>query len=56
MIDRNKNKTKIEIGKALQTVSNIVKPSSEVRQLLDSTHKDISLEMSEKIHCICMLR
>lgn len=51
MLDRNKNKIKIEISKALQTVHNIVKPSNEVRQLLDTTHRDLSLDMSEKIHC-----
>lgn len=56
MLDRNKNKIKIEIGKALQTVSNIVKPSSEVRQLLDSTQKDVTLERSEKIHCKTLIR
>lgn len=53
MLDRNKNKIKIEINKALQTVNNIVKPSSEVRQLLDNFHKDANAERTERIHGTC---
>ena len=30
----NKNKLKIEINKALQTVNNIIKPTSDVKQIL----------------------
>ena len=51
LFDRNKNKAKIEISKALSTIHNIVKPTSEVKALLEASNKDITIEKADKIHC-----
>ena len=51
-VERSKNKIKIEINKALQTVSGIVKPTAEIRQQLHQTYKDITPDKGEQIHSI----
>lgn len=50
MLDRNKNKLKIQINKALQTVNNIIKPTSDIKQTLENTYKDINVEKTDKVH------
>lgn len=40
MYDRNKNKVKIEINKALQNLSYILPPTSEARSMLEQSGKD----------------
>ena len=51
MADRNKNKIKAEINKAVHTVSGILKPTSEVKQVLEGSYKDQITEKVEKAHC-----
>lgn len=51
MTDRNKNKIKAEINKAVHTVSGILKPTSEVKQVLEGSYKDQITEKVEKAHC-----
>lgn len=42
ILDRNKNKLKLEINKALQTVNNILKPTSEIKTQLEQSQKDLN--------------
>jgi hypothetical protein len=49
MIIGNKNKLKIEINKALQTVTNIIKPTADIKNILENTYKDITVEKSDRV-------
>lgn len=50
MADRNKNKIKAEINKAVQTASQIIKPTSEIKQLLENNYKESITEKVDKVH------
>jgi hypothetical protein len=50
MYDRNKNKLKIEINKALQTINNLVKPTSSIKEELEQSNRDIQIDRADKIH------
>ena len=50
LFDRNKNKAKIEINKALSTINNIVKPTSEIKAQLEACNKDIVIDRADKVH------
>lgn len=50
MADRNKNKIKAEINKAVQTVSNLSKPTDDVKQILENNYKDSITEKIDKVH------
>lgn len=52
MLDRNKNKLKIEINKALQTVNNILKPTAEARQALELAHRELASDKPDRLHGI----
>ena len=50
MYDRNKNKVKIEINKALQNLSYILPPASEAKSMLEQSGKDFQFEHSDKVN------
>jgi hypothetical protein len=56
MLDRNKNKLKIEINKALQTVNNILKPTAEARQALELAHRELASDKPDRLHGILRVK